>query len=51
MLADILGHVRPANIQISLRILAVWSDSSLASFWTVKDANVLHVDNEDSGTG
>ena len=25
------GHVRPAKIQISLRIRAVWSESSLAA--------------------
>ena len=27
------GHVRPAKIQISLRIRAVWSESSLGTFW------------------
>ena len=32
------GHVRPAKIQISLRIRAVWSESSLGAFWIAKDA-------------
>ena len=36
------GHVRPAKIQISLRIRAVWSESSLGAFWIVKDAKFLH---------
>ena len=31
-------HVRPANIQISLRIREVWSESSLGAFWIAKDA-------------
>ena len=30
-------HVRPAKIQINLRIRAVWSESSLGAFWTAKD--------------
>ena len=29
------GHVRPAKIQISLRIRLVWSESSLGAFWKV----------------
>ena len=41
-------HVRPAMIQISLRIRAVWSESSPAAFWIAKDAKFLHWDNEDS---
>ena len=40
--------MRPANIQISLCIRAIWSESSLDAFWTDKDANFHHVDNEDS---
>ena len=43
-----LVHVRPAKIQISLRIRAVWSESSLGVFWIAKDANFLHADHEDS---
>ena len=42
------GHVRPAKIQISLRVRAVWSESSLCTFYIAKDANFLHADNEDS---
>ena len=42
------GHVRPAKIQISLRIRAVWSESSLTGLWINKDAKFLHADNEDS---
>ena len=30
--------MRPAKIQISLRIRAVWSESSLGAFWIAKDA-------------
>ena len=41
------GHVRPAKIQINLRIRTVWSESSLATFLIAKDAN-RHVDHEDS---
>ena len=41
-------HVRPAKIQISLRIRAVWSESSPGAFWIAKDAKFLHADNEDS---
>ena len=43
-----LGHGRPATIQISLRIRAVWSESLLATFWMTKDAKFLYADNEDS---
>ena len=44
----IFGHVRPTKIQISLRIRAVWSESSLRAVWIAKDAKSLHADNEDS---
>ena len=43
----IFGHVRSAKIQISLHIRAVWSESSLCTFWTAKDAKNLHADNKD----
>ena len=36
------------KIQISLHIRAVWSESSLATFWKANDANFLHTDNKDS---
>ena len=42
------GNVRPAKIQISLRIRAVWSESSLGAFWIAMDAKLLHADNENS---
>ena len=42
------GHVRPAKIQISLRIRAVWSESSLSAFSIAKDTKILYADNEDS---
>ena len=35
------------KIQISLRICAVWSESSLCAFWIGKGAKFLHVNNED----
>ena len=38
----------PAKIQISLRIRAVWSESSLGAFSIAKDTKFLHADNEDS---
>ena len=34
-------HVRPAMIQISLRIRADWSKSSLGLFWIAKDAQFI----------
>ena len=37
----------PSEIQITLRISAVWSESSLGAFWIAKDANLLHADNND----
>ena len=40
-------HVRPAKIQISLRIRAAWSESSLGAFWIAKGAMCLHAGNED----
>ena len=39
--------MRPAKIQISLRICAVWSESSLGVFLIAEDAKFLHDDNED----
>ena len=42
------ADTRPAKIQISLRIRAVWSESSLGAFWIAKDATFFHADNEDS---
>ena len=41
-------RVRPARIQISLRIRAVWSESSLGAFWIAEDAKFLHTNNDDS---
>ena len=43
-----IGHLRPAKIQISLRVRAVWSESSPGAFWIAQDAYFLHADNEDS---
>ena len=40
--------MRPAKIQISLRVRAVWSESSLGAFWITKDAKFLHAGNEGS---
>ena len=42
------GHVRPAKIRISLRICAVWSESSLDAFWIAKNTKFLHGNNEDA---
>ena len=42
------GYVRPAKIQSSLRIRAVWSESLLGAFWIASEANCLHADTEDS---
>ena len=39
---------RPAKILTSLRIRAVWSESSVGAFWIAKDAKCLYADNEDS---
>ena len=41
------AYVHPAKIQISLRIHAVWSESSLGIFWIAKDAKFLHAANKD----
>ena len=41
-------YVRPANIQNSPRIPAVWPEFSLLAFWIANDAKFLHADNEDS---
>ena len=38
--------MRPAKIQISLRIRAVWSESSLGAFCIAGDVGFLYVDNE-----
>ena len=40
-------HMQSMKIQISLCISAVWSKSSTGTFWIVKNAKFLHVDNED----
>ena len=40
--------MRLAKIQISLRIRAVWSESSLGAFRIAKDAKILYADIEDS---
>ena len=44
----IVGHVRPTKIQISLRICAGWSESSLSTFCKAEDAKFLQADNGDS---
>ena len=41
------GYMRPANVQFSLRIRAVWSESSLGAFWIVMDAKFLNADKDD----
>ena len=41
-------HVRPAKIQISLRIRAVWSESSPGAFGIAKCAKTHHAENADS---
>ena len=41
-------HVRPGKIQISLRIRAVWSESSLSAIQTAKGVKFLQADNKDS---
>ena len=40
--------MRPAEIQVNLRIRTIWSKSSLGAFWVAKDANLLHADNKDT---
>ena len=44
----IFWTVRPVKIQISLRIRAARSESSLDAFWLAKDVNFLQADNEDA---
>ena len=39
-------YVRPAMIQISLRIREVWSESSLGAFWMAKNGKFLSADDE-----
>ena len=39
--------MHPAEIQISLGICPVWSESSLCTEWVVKDPSFLHADRED----
>ena len=40
--------MRPAKIQISLRIRAVWSEYSVGAFLTAKESRFPRVDNKDS---
>ena len=42
------GQGRPVKIQVSLRIRAVWSESSLDAFWKALDTKFLHADKMDS---
>ena len=41
-------YMCPLKIQIRLRICAVWSESSLGTFWIVRHSKFLHADNGDS---
>ena len=41
-------HVRPAKTQISLRMGAVWSESSQSTLWVAEDPKRLHAEREDS---
>ena len=41
-------YLRRAKIQISVRIRAGWSESSLGAFWIAKDAKFLNAGSEDS---
>ena len=41
-------EVRHAKIQISLRIRAVWSETSQRACWIDKDAKFIPAENEDS---
>ena len=43
----VFGVVRPAKIQLSLHIRAIWSESSQQIFWIAKGAKFLHTDNVD----
>ena len=40
--------MRPAKIQVGLRICAVWSEPLLGACLVTKDGKFLHADNEDS---
>ena len=40
-------HVRPAKTQISLRIRAVWSESSHGAVWVANNPKNLQADSED----
>ena len=42
----VFGNMRPARIQSSLRICAVWLEPSLGEFWIAKEARFLHLGNE-----
>ena len=42
------GHVRRAKILTSVRLSAVWSESSRGAFGIAKDGQFLHTNNEDS---
>ena len=44
---SIFKYVRHAKMQIILRNRAVWSESSLGTFWIAKNAEFLLADNED----
>ena len=46
---SIFLRVRLAKTQISLRICAVWSESSQATLWVTKDPKPLQEASEDSG--
>ena len=42
------SDVRPAKIQISLRIRIVWLESSQCTLWVAKDPKRVQVDSEDN---
>ena len=42
------GNIQPVKMNVSLRIHAVGSESSLGTFCIATDAKFLHADNEDS---
>ena len=48
MSRNVPSDVRPAHIQIRLRIRAVWSESSLGASRITKGAKSLHAANENS---
>ena len=43
-----LGHMHLTEMQLSLRIHAVWSKSWLSAFWIAKDPKFLYADKGDS---